>query len=88
MSETGRDPIHDFETLIVELASFDEDLAKRPMLVAASKMDVLHDPDKVAALRALAASHDMPFFEISSVTGQGIEPLKFALADMVLPANG
>src|SRR5271169_2655492 len=46
MSETGRDPIHDFETLIVELASFDEDLAKRPMLVAASKIDVAQDPDK------------------------------------------
>src|ERR1700732_1309732 len=30
MSETGRDPIHDFETLMVELASFDDNLAKRP----------------------------------------------------------
>src|SRR5580700_1755409 len=48
MSETGRDPIHDFETLMVELASFDEALAKRPMLVAASKMDSAQDPDKVA----------------------------------------
>src|ERR1700677_3064373 len=38
MSETGRDPIHDFETLLVELESFDESLAKRPMLVAASKI--------------------------------------------------
>jgi GTP-binding protein len=89
MSETGRDPIHDFETLMVELASFDEDLAKRPMLVAASKMDVAQDPEKVAALRALAAARDLPFFEISSTTGQGIETLKFALAERVLPpANG
>ncbi len=46
MSETGRDPIHDFETLMAELESFDEDLAKRPMLVAASKMDVAQDPEK------------------------------------------
>jgi GTPase len=89
MSETGRDPIHDFETLMVELASFDEDLARRPMLVAASKMDVAHDPDKVAAIRGLAASRGLPFFEISSVTGKGIEALKFALAERVLPAvNG
>jgi GTPase len=92
MSETGRDPIHDFETLIVELASFDEDLASRPMLVAASKMDVASNveaAEKVAELRALAAARGMPFFEISSVTGQGIEPLKFALAERVLPpVNG
>ena len=87
MSETGRDPIHDFETLLVELESFDESLARRPMLVAASKMDVAQDPDKVTALRQLAAARDLPFFEISSVTGQGIEALKFALAERVLPPN-
>src|SRR6202142_213650 len=89
MSETGRDPIHDFETLMVELASFDESLAQRPMLVAASKMDAVDDPDKLAELRALAVSRGLPFFEISSATGQGIEPLKFALAERVLPpVNG
>src|SRR5579862_488821 len=86
MSETGRDPIHDFETLLVELESFDESLARRPMLVAASKMDVAQDPDKLTALRELAAARGMPFFEISSVTGQGVEALKFALAERVLPA--
>jgi GTPase len=86
MSETGRDPIHDFETLMVELESFDEALAKRPMLVAASKMDVAQDPAKLAALRELAASRRLPFFEISSATGQGIEALKFALGERVLPA--
>jgi len=84
MSDTGRDPIHDFETLMVELASFDEDLARRPMLVAASKMDVAQDPEKVAALRELAAARGLPFFEISSATGQGLETLKFALGERVL----
>ena len=54
MSETGRDPIHDFETLMVELESFDESLAKRPMLLAASKIDVMQDPDKLTELRELA----------------------------------
>jgi GTP-binding protein len=85
MSETGRDPIHDFETLMVELESFDEELAKRPMLVAASKMDVAFDPEKLEELRALVAKHKMPFFEISSATGQGIEAIKFAMAERALP---
>ena len=85
MSETGRDPIHDFETLMTELASFDESLAKRPMLVAASKMDVSHSPENLEALRTLVAERGMPFFEISSATGQGIETLKFALAERALP---
>lgn len=84
MSETGRDPIHDFETLMTELASFDDELARRPMLVAASKMDVAFSPENLERLRALAARLNLPFFEISSATGQGIEKLKFAMADRVL----
>ncbi|HWF09375.1 MAG TPA: GTPase ObgE [Bryobacteraceae bacterium] len=89
MSETGRDPIHDFETLMAELASFDEELAKRPMIVAAAKMDVAQDSAKVSALREVAAARELPYFEISSATGQGIDALKFALAERVLPpTNG
>jgi GTP-binding protein len=85
MSETGRDPIHDFETLMVELASFDERLATRPMIVLATKMDVAQDPEKVEELRKLVVARGLPFYEISSATGQGIEPLKFLLAEKVLP---
>jgi len=85
MSETGRDPVHDFETLMAELKSFDEGLATRPMLVAASKMDVSQSPENVAAIKALAEERGLPFFEISSASGQGIETLKFALAERVLP---
>ena len=48
-------------------------------------MDVAQDPEKLTALRELAAKRGMPFFEISSVTGQGIDALKFALAERVLP---
>jgi GTPase len=86
MSETGRDPVHDFETLMAELKSFDEGLATRPMLVAASKMDVSQSPENVAAIKALAEERGLPFFEISSASGQGIETLKFALGERVLPA--
>ena len=88
MSETGRDPLHDFESLMNELASFSEELARKPMLVAASKMDVAQDPEKIAALRELAEARGLPFFEISSATGQGIDTLKFALAELVLPPVG
>jgi len=86
MSETGRDPLHDFESLMAELGSFSEELANKPMLVAASKMDVAQDHEKVEALRKLAAQRSLPFYEISSATGEGIEALKFALAGRVLPA--
>jgi GTP-binding protein len=84
VSETGRDVVEDFETIMGELASFNEDLAQKPMFVVASKMDAAQDPARVDALREIARDRGLPFFEISSVTGQGIEELKNAMAARVL----
>jgi len=77
---SGRDPVHDFETVMQELASFSEDLAAKPMLVVATKMDAAQDPARVESLRKLARDHSLPFFTISSATGQGLEELKRAMA--------
>jgi GTPase len=63
-------------------------MARKPMIVLASKMDVVEDPEKVQAIRQLAEGRGLPFYEISSVTGQGIEALKFILADRVLTRPG
>jgi len=78
---TGRDPANDFEVILSELAGFDEGLAQKPMLVVASKIDVAQDESRVERVRELAEARDLPFYEISSVTGQGIEALKFAIAE-------
>jgi GTP-binding protein len=88
VSETsGRDPVHDFETVMTELASFSQELAHKPMIVVATKMDVALDPSRVAALHDLAGKLGLPFFEISSATGLGIDALKFAMAERVLVAQ-
>ncbi len=78
---SGREPAQDFEIVLQELASFSEDLAAKPMLVAATKMDAAQDLERVASLRSVAEARGLPFFEISSATGQGIEALKFAMAE-------
>lgn len=85
VSETsGRDPVHDFEIVMEELANFSEDLVGKPMIVVATKMDVAQDPERVESLRNLAADRGLAYFEISSATGQGIDALKFAMAERVL----
>lgn len=81
---TGRDPVHDFHVIMNELASFSEAMPHKPMIVAASKIDVAQDQERVQAVRQLAKDSGLPFYEISSVTGQGIEQLKFAMAQMAL----
>jgi GTP-binding protein len=81
---SARNPVEDFETVMRELASFSEDLAKKPMLVVASKLDAAQDLERVASLKRLAAEKNLPYFEISSVTGVGLEALKYAIAERVL----
>jgi GTP-binding protein len=81
---SGRDPAEDFATVMRELASFGEDLAKKPMLVVASKMDAAQDSDRVQSLKHLAEELKLPYFEISSVSGRGLEALKYAIAERVL----
>jgi GTP-binding protein len=84
---SGRDPAHDFETVMAELASFSEDLAAKPMIVVATKMDAAQDPARVESLRQIAAERGLAFFEISSVTGQGLDELRYAMAERVLVAK-
>jgi GTP-binding protein len=80
---TGRDPVHDFEVVMGELASFSEDLAHKPMIVVATKLDAAQDPDRVASLEKLARDRGLAFFKISSVTGEGIDALKRAMSGHV-----
>jgi len=80
---TGRDPAQDFEIIMTELASFSEELPKKPMIVIATKLDAAQDPARVDALRELAHERGFAFFEISSITGKGIDELKFAMAERV-----
>jgi GTP-binding protein len=81
---SGRDPVEDFETVMNELASFSGELVEKPMIVAATKMDIAQDAGRVAGLRKHAAARGMDCFEISSATGLGIEKLKFAMAERIL----
>jgi GTP-binding protein len=85
---TGRDPVHDFEIIMQELASFSDGLAAKPMVLVASKIDAAQDTSRIDALRELSEQRNLEFFEISSVTGLGVDALKFAMAERVLPPAG
>ncbi len=81
---SGRDPVHDFEVVMKELESFSPSLIEKPMIVVATKLDAAQDPDRVASVERIAAERALPFYKISSVTGEGIDGLKRAMADAVL----
>jgi GTPase len=73
---SGRDPIDDFETIQRELALFSGELAEKPQIVAATKMDAVTDYAGVSTLESHVVKHDLPFVRISAVTGEGLEALQ------------
>ena len=80
---SGRpDPVHDYNVIMGELESFGSELAKKPMMVVASKMDVAN-PEKLAALKKHCKKLKLDLYEISAVTGKGIPELKYGLGRRV-----
>jgi GTPase len=80
---SGRpDPVKDFEVIMGELDSFGAGLETKPMILVASKSDVANKT-KLTKLKRYAKSHALELFPISAVTGEGVEKLKYAIADKV-----
>ena len=80
---SGReDPVDDYKIITAELKAFDPELAAKPTILVAAKIDVAN-PDKLKKLRAMAKRRKLPFYEISAVAGTGIQPLTFAIAELV-----
>ena len=78
---SGRpDVVKDVEVIMGELQSFGAGLEEKPMIMAASKIDVVNK-DKLAALKRYCKKKRLKLYEISAVTGKGIEELKYAMAD-------
>ena len=50
-SESGRDPVEDFDTIRRELELYNPEMLAKPQLVAANKIDALDDPKRVDRAR-------------------------------------
>jgi GTPase len=77
---SGRDDVvKDVAVIMDELANFGADLDKKPMIMAASKIDVAN-PEKLKKLKRWATRKKLKLYPISAVTGEGIDKLKYAMA--------
>ncbi len=82
-SFSERDPVSDYEIINRELANYNEDLARRPQIVVATKIDSLDEPERLAKLEERAKKDRKRFFAITSVTRTGLDELVFAIAKIV-----
>ena len=72
---TGRDPLADYQVIQDELRAFSEELAARPQIVAANKVELPGTTEQRAAVGRFCAARGLPFHAISAVTGEGLPAL-------------
>ncbi|MBO1871636.1 GTPase ObgE [Lachnoanaerobaculum sp. Marseille-Q4761] len=82
-STEGRDPVEDIKTIMNELKNYDENLLKRPQLIAANKIDAIYDEENDKIERIQAAFPDIKVFPISGVSGKGIQELLYELVNVL-----
>ena len=79
----GRDPVEDFDAITAELEQYSEELAKRPQIVCANKVDIMADPENLERLRAHVEAKGYPLFEISAASHQGTRQVVGKVAEML-----
>ena len=75
------DPVNEFEIIERELRAFSEEVAEKPVIVVATKLDATTDRTKLEKLEAYAKKRGLPFFAISSATSEGVQKLVRGMAD-------
>ncbi len=80
----GRDPVSDMEAIDAELVRYSPQLADRPQVVIANKMDVT-DPDspQVKALRERCEALGRRLLFVSTVTGDGLNEMLEVCREML-----
>ena len=86
-SLSGRDTVSDYEAINRELRAYGEQLAERPQIVVATKIDALDEPERLERLRERAERDGRPFYAISSATGEGVRELVRAAARVLDEIN-
>jgi GTPase len=85
-STEGRDPIDDINKINAELEAYNPELANRPQVIAANKIDVLYEEDEQEILKTLKETFEpkgIPVFPISAVSGKGMKELLYHVKGML-----
>lgn len=85
----GRDPVEDIYAINKELEAYNADIAGRPQLIAANKIDVITDQENnpVDAIKAEFEPKGIKVFPISAVSGEGVRELLYAVNGLLENIN-
>ncbi len=79
----GRDPLEDYLAINRELAQYSVELAKRPQIVAANKLDVPEAAENLARLREKLDGTGIQIFPVSAATNPNFRELLYATVRML-----
>ena len=81
----GRDPIDDIYAIHKELEAYNPEIAARPQVIAANKIDAIYsqEDDPVQRIKDEFEPQGIRVFPISAVSGQGIKELLYTVNDML-----
>ena len=84
-SVEGRDPIEDIIAINKELEAYNPELAKRPQVIAANKVDVIYPDgeDPIQRLKDEFEPQGVKVFPISAVTGKGVKELLYHVKSLL-----
>ncbi|HEY7139838.1 MAG TPA: GTPase ObgE [Methylomirabilota bacterium] len=83
---TGRDPVEDWRTIQAELKAYSPELAARPQLVAANKVDLEGAAPRLKRVVAMGRRRRLPVIPLAARTGQGLAELRAAIAGALAAA--
>ncbi len=84
-STEGRDPIDDIYKINEELRAYNPEIAQRPQVIAANKIDAIYagDEDPVQRIREEFEPKGIKVFAISAVSGKGLKELLYCVREIL-----
>ena len=83
-STEGRDPINDIYVINKELFDYDENLSKKPQIIAANKCDCFYGTEEETVITLLKEEFEpqgIKVFPISAVSGKGVKELLYYIKE-------
>lgn len=81
----GRDPVEDIYAINRELNAYNPEIARRPQVIAANKIDVIFEREE-STLNAIKEEFEpkgIPVYPISAVSGEGVKELLYQVNRML-----
>ncbi len=79
----GIEPVENIRKINRELGKYNEELLKRPMIIAANKMDIPEAAENFQKIKEVFEAEGIKVFPVSAASNQGLDELLSAAADIL-----